>query len=186
MTAIPTRTAHRPDRPSAGDESGVTYTTTVSSPIGPLTLARRGDALTAVRMEEQRHQSGVEPGWLPADDRFGDVIDQLSAYFDGDRTTFDLPTKLDGTEFQRAVWAALCEIPFGETVSYAELARRVGRPDAMRAVGQANGRNPLAVVVPCHRVVAADGTLGGYGGGLARKRWLLDHEGARGRWSDGP
>ncbi len=178
ITTITTMTTTASDT-----EAGVTYTTTVPSPIGPLTLARRDGDLVAVRMQDQRHMAGVEPSWRRDDDRFDGVVGQLAEYFAGTRTGFDVPMELGGTEFQSNVWAALREIPFGETISYAELARRVGRPDAMRAVGQANGRNPLAVVVPCHRVVSADGSLGGYGGGLDRKRWLLDHEGARGRWS---
>ncbi|MBV8462465.1 MAG: methylated-DNA--[protein]-cysteine S-methyltransferase [Acidimicrobiales bacterium] len=163
---------------------GHTITTTVPSPIGPLTLARRDGDLVAVRMEDQRHLSGVEPDWVRDDDGFGDVAEQLRAYFAGERTTFDLATRIEGTPFQADVWEALRDIPFGQTISYAELACRVGRPAAVRAVGQANGRNPLAVVIPCHRVVAADGSLGGYGGGLDRKRWLLDHEGAHDTWSD--
>jgi methylated-DNA-[protein]-cysteine S-methyltransferase len=105
---------------------------------------------------------------------------RLRAYYAGDLDVLaEIPVRFDrGTAFQRAVWRALQGIPVGETISYAELARRVGRPSAFRAVGSANGQNPVAVVVPCHRVIAADGTLGGYGGGLDRKRWLLAHEGA--------
>ncbi len=159
------------------------FTSTVSSPIGPLTLAGTDGELTMLSMLDQRHGTGTGPGWVRDDDRFAQVAGQLDAYFSGDLQTFDVPIRLEGTPFQRAVWSALCSIPFGETISYAELARRVGRASAFRAVGQANGRNPVAIVVPCHRVVAADGTIGGYGGGLDRKRWLLAHEGAEGRWS---
>ncbi len=104
------------------------------------------------------------------------VVAQLQAYFAGELTDFDLPLQMHGTEFQRRVWAALCEIPYGETISYGELARWVGNPKASRAVGLANGRNPVAIVVPCHRVIGADGSLTGYGGGLDRKVWLLEHE----------
>jgi methylated-DNA-[protein]-cysteine S-methyltransferase len=104
------------------------------------------------------------------------VAAQLSDYFAGKRRRFDLPLAPEGTSFQRAVWQALTEIPFGERVSYSAIARRVGRPDAVRAVGAANGANPIAIVIPCHRVVGADGSLTGYGGGLPLKRWLLDHE----------
>jgi methylated-DNA-[protein]-cysteine S-methyltransferase len=160
-----------------------TFTTTVPSPIGPLTLAGRDGALTAVRMQDQRHASGASPGWVRDDDRLAEVGEQLRTYFAGERTAFDVDIRFEGTPFQVAVWSALRDIPYGATISYAELARRVGRPGAFRAVGQANGRNPVAIVVPCHRVVAADGTMGGYGGGLDRKRWLLDHEGAQGSWS---
>lgn len=107
------------------------------------------------------------------------VAGAVRAYFYGDLDAIErLPVRFDhGTPFQQEVWNALCTIPLGETISYAELARRVGRPSAFRAVGSANGQNPIAVVVPCHRVIAADGTIGGYGGGLDRKRWLLAHEG---------
>src|SRR4029079_15469667 len=100
------------------------------------------------------------------------------AYFDGRLREFDVPLSLHGTDFQLRVWHALCEIPFGQTISYAELARRLGKPQAMRAVGAANGRNPVSIIVPCHRVVGSTGSLTGFGGGLPRKRWLLDHEGA--------
>ena len=165
--------------------SPTTYTTTVTSPIGRLTLAWRDGALTGLHMEEQRHAVSADPSWVRDDDRFDDVSEQLRAYFAGQRSDFDVPIRFVGTPFQMEVWSALRDIPFGETISYAELARRVGRPGAFRAVGGANGRNPVAVIVPCHRVVAADGTLGGYGGGLDRKRWLLDLEGASGRWTVG-
>jgi len=108
------------------------------------------------------------------------ILDRVRAFFAGDLAALDdVPVRFDhGTPFQHEVWQALRSIPVGETISYAELARRVGRPTAFRAVGAANGQNPIAVVVPCHRVIAADGTLGGYAGGLDRKRWLLAHEGA--------
>ena len=156
----------------------------MNSPIGPLTIAGTDGEVSTLSMLDQRHGPETGPGWVRDDDRFAAVTEQLDAYFAGDRQEFDVPLRLEGTPFQRAVWSALCTIPFGETISYAELARRVGRASAFRAVGQANGRNPVAIVVPCHRVVAADGTIGGYGGGLDRKRWLLAHEGAKGRWSD--
>ncbi len=109
-------------------------------------------------------------------DAAGDAVSQLAAYFGGTRLGFDLPLAPRGTEFQRKVWAALRRIPPGETLSYGEIAAAVGRPTASRAVGAANGRNPLAIVVPCHRVVGANGQLTGYAGGLDRKRWLLQHE----------
>ena len=147
--------------------------------MGPLTLVAVDGELAGLYMTEQRHRpDGAtfgprEPGALPA------VVEQLDAYFAGERTVFDLPLRLDGTPFQRAVWAALREIPYGETTTYGELARRLGRPSASRAVGMANGRNPVGVIVPCHRVVGAAGDLTGYGGGLDRKRRLLDHERAR-------
>jgi methylated-DNA-[protein]-cysteine S-methyltransferase len=155
-----------------------TVTTTVDSPIGPLTLTGSEGRLTGVQMHEQRHAVPVSEEWVRDDDWFAPVTEQLDAYFAGRLTSFDLSLQLDGTDFQREVWSALREIPYGTTISYGELARRVGRPGASRAVGLANGRNPIAVVVPCHRVIGADGSLTGYGGGLDRKVWLLDHEGA--------
>ena len=156
-----------------------TVFTTVDSPIGPLTLMGREGHLTNLVMHEQAH-AVVPPEGSRRDDRaFDPVTEQLDEYFGGDRIEFDVPLELAGTEFQRAVWAQLCAIPYGETISYGELARRVGNPRASRAVGSANGRNPIAVIVPCHRVIAGDGSLGGYGGGLDRKTTLLDLE--RGR-----
>jgi methylated-DNA-[protein]-cysteine S-methyltransferase len=107
----------------------------------------------------------------------GEAVRQLSEYFAGTRRTFHLPLRLQGTEFQQRVWRELTEIPYGETWSYGQLARRIGNPNASRAVGLANGRNPISILVPCHRVIGADGSLTGYGGGLERKQWLLAHEG---------
>ena len=147
--------------------------TVVPSPIGPLTLQSRGGRLTGLDMEDQAHATAVPPGGVRDDDAFAVVTTQLEEYFGGTRTRFDLPLQLEGTPFQLAVWAELSAIPYGETISYGELARRVGNPKASRAVGLANGRNPVAVIVPCHRVIAADGSLGGYGGGPDRKTLLL-------------
>jgi methylated-DNA-[protein]-cysteine S-methyltransferase len=148
----------------------------VDSPIGPLTLLGRGGRLTNLVMDDQAHAVTPPPDSRRDDDAFAGVADQLAEYFAGDRRDFDLPLELEGTEFQRRVWAQLRAIPYGETISYGELARRVGNPRASRAVGLANGRNPVAVIVPCHRVIAADGGLGGYGGGSERKIHLLDLE----------
>lgn len=147
---------------------------TVESPIGPLTIVAEDGMITGLFMdmpEPDRPALGL-PG-DPRDEPFAAAAAQLSAYFDGRLTTFDLPLSPAGTEFQRTVWARLRAIPYGQTVSYGELARRVGNPAASRAVGLANGRNPIAIVVPCHRVIGADGSLTGYGGGLDRKRFLL-------------
>jgi methylated-DNA-[protein]-cysteine S-methyltransferase len=153
-----------------------TITTSIDSPIGELTLTSDGGSLTGIQMHEQRHLKTI-PSTYRRDDRgLADAVEQLNAYFAGDLRAFDLPLTMHGTEFQRRVWAALCEIPYGETISYGELARWVGNPKASRAVGLANGRNPVAIVVPCHRVIGADGSLTGYGGGLERKVWLLEHE----------
>lgn len=167
-----------PTTPTTGTPT--TLTTTIGSPIGPLTITARGGALTAVHMHEQRHfpsiPASADPA-DPADPSLAPIVAQLEAYFAGELTDFDLPLQLRGTPFQRRVWDALQEIPFGETISYGELARRVGNPKASRAVGLANGRNPIAIVVPCHRVIGADGSLTGYGGGIERKVWLLEHEG---------
>jgi methylated-DNA-[protein]-cysteine S-methyltransferase len=153
-----------------------TLTAIVESPIGPLTLIARDGVLTNVSMYEQRHVSPPPDDAVIDDAYFKDVAAQLDAYFAGELTSFDLEMNLLGTPFQRSVWSQLCEIPYGETISYGELARRVGNPNASRAVGLANGRNPVAIIVPCHRVIGANGSLTGYGGGLERKTWLLDHE----------
>jgi methylated-DNA-[protein]-cysteine S-methyltransferase len=151
-------------------------TTTVDSPIGALILVGSDGHLTGVFMVGQRHLPEPAPDRRRDDAWFVDVADQLAGYFSGDLLTFDIPIRLDGTEFQRRVWSELRGIPYGQTISYGELARRVGSPGAARACGLANGRNPVSVIVPCHRVVGADGRLTGYGGGLERKAWLLDHE----------
>lgn len=152
---------------------------TVDSPLGPLTLAGVGTTLTHLRMAEQTHEPD-RSGWLPADARaFADVVDQLEAYFAGSLTEFDVEIQLDGTEFQRRVWAALRTIPYGETRSYGEIAAQIGSPAASRAVGLANGRNPIGIIVPCHRVIGSGGAMTGYGGGIDRKRALLSLERTR-------
>ena len=159
--------------------SSVTRARTIDTPIGPITLAGDDDALTRLVMHEQRHAPANQNSWPQDPNAFGDVVDQLKAYFAGELHDFDIDMRLDGTEFQQRVWQALREIPYGETISYAQLADRIGAHNAQRAVGAANGKNPVAIIVPCHRVIAADGTLGGYGGGLDRKCFLLALEGAR-------
>jgi methylated-DNA-[protein]-cysteine S-methyltransferase len=153
-------------------------TTSIDSPVGPLTLTAREGVLTRVHMHEQRHAPVDTQEWERDDRAFDEVARQLAAYFNGTLTEFDLPLESEGTDFQRRVWSALREIPYGQTISYGELARFVGKPSASRAVGLANGRNPIGIVIPCHRVIGADGSLTGYGGGLERKRWLLQHEAA--------
>jgi methylated-DNA-[protein]-cysteine S-methyltransferase len=147
------------------------YTTTPSL-IGELLLTSDGSALTRLHMSP----FDVEDSWVRDDEAMQAYVDQLGDYFAGRRRDFDLPLAPSGTEFQRRVWAALREIPYGETGSYLELATRIGNPKSCRAVGLANGRNPIAVIVPCHRVIGADGSLTGYGGGMERKRVLLDLE----------
>ena len=151
-------------------------TTTFDSPIGVLTLTGEDGLLTGLHMDDQRHAPTGSDQWERDDAAFEDVLGQLDAYFSGRITDFDVRLRMGGTEFQRRVWDGLTRIPYGDTWSYAQLAEKVGNPRACRAVGLANGRNPVAVIVPCHRVIGANGTLTGYGGGLDRKRWLLDHE----------
>ena len=143
------------------------------SPVGRLLLAGDEGALRYLLFVDGRHPAGPEPGWQQADEPFREAMRQLDAYFAGELTEFSLPLEPAGTAFQRSVWAALCDIPYGETISYGELARRIGKPQAVRAVGAANGQNPLAIVVPCHRVIGSDGKLTGYGGGLETKEALL-------------
>jgi methylated-DNA-[protein]-cysteine S-methyltransferase len=146
------------------------------SPIGELLAAGSGGALTRLDMRGGRRPVSVPASWERDDGAFADVRGQLGEYFDGTRTRFDLDLRLEGSDFQRLVWNGLLDIPYGETESYGELAERIGCPGAARAVGLANGQNPIAVIVPCHRVIGANGTLTGYGGGLERKRLLLDLE----------
>lgn len=151
----------------------------LQSPIGLLRLRGTAQGLTGLFMENHRHGPEDGDGWKRHDALFVQARTELSDYFAGRRTTFDLPIDRDhlgGTDFQRRVWLELEKIPYGATISYAELARRIGNPAAVRAVGLANGRNPLSIIVPCHRVIGANGSLTGYGGGLERKRWLLELE----------
>jgi methylated-DNA-[protein]-cysteine S-methyltransferase len=155
------------------------YFTEMPSAIGPLTIVGDGDAVTRIHMHDQRHQAPLPPGAVRDDAALAEPRRQLDEYLAGERNAFDLPLRPHGSPFQLAVWEALCQIPYGETISYGELADRVGRPGAARAVGLANGRNPIAIVVPCHRVIGASGSLTGYGGGLERKRFLLELEAGR-------
>ncbi len=145
----------------------------VDTPIGPLGLIASATGLRGVRFNGRR----LRPeGRSPV---LADAARQLHAYFEGELVSFDLPLELEGSDFQQRCWRALATIPYGQTVSYGEQARRLGLgPDAARAVGAANGRNPLPIVLPCHRVIGADGSLTGFGGGLPAKRFLLEHEGA--------
>jgi len=157
----------------------MTITTTrvhvdIESAVGWLRLAESNGALCAVEFLDRR--DAPAHGSVADERACGTARRQLAEYFEGKRRTFDLPLAPDGTAFQRRVWEELCRIPYGDTISYRELAARIGQPTAMRAVGLANGRNPIAIVVPCHRVIGADGSLTGYGGGLDRKRYLLGLE----------
>jgi methylated-DNA-[protein]-cysteine S-methyltransferase len=152
---------------------------TIGSPIGPLTLVAAGSDLCGLYMDAHRHVPATAAFGGPGDPAaapFAAAAAQLTAYFAGELTSFDLPLQPAGTEFQRRVWRALCDIPYGQTVSYGGLAVALGAPSASRAVGLANGRNPISIVVPCHRVIGSDGSLTGYGGGIDRKRFLLDLE----------
>lgn len=156
--------------------------TVVDSPYGPLTLVATDGVLSGLYMVGQRHR--------PAEEAFGErvgagegpfpeVARQLAAYFAGELTVFDVPVRLAGTDFQRSVWEQLVRIPYGETWSYGQLAARLGKPGASRAVGLANGRNPVGIIVPCHRVIGSSGSMTGYGGGVERKVRLLEFESGR-------
>jgi methylated-DNA-[protein]-cysteine S-methyltransferase len=154
------------------------YWTVVDSPVGPLMLASDGRSLVGLHFDAGRAAASYDDARSdPAAWPFALVREQLGEYFAGTRREFELPLDAPGTDFQRRVWSALRGIPFGATRSYGQIARSLGQPGAMRAVGLANGRNPIAIIVPCHRVIGADGSLTGFGGGLPRKRWLLAHEG---------
>jgi len=148
----------------------------IDSPIGELLVTATDDALTGLEMAP--FERPAEPARARANDILEAARSQLNAYFRGRQMTFDLPLAPAGTPFQQGVWQELTRIPLGETISYAQLAERVGRPGHFRAIGSANGRNPISIVIPCHRVIGSGGSLTGYGGGIERKRWLLDHEAA--------
>ncbi|MFD9908979.1 methylated-DNA--[protein]-cysteine S-methyltransferase [Streptomyces sp. NPDC059063] len=150
--------------------------TVIDSPYGPLTLVATDGTLSGLYMTEQRHRPADETFGDRDPDAFGEATAQLAAYFAGELREFDLPLSLDGTPFQRSVWQQLLKIPYGQTRTYGQLADALGNPAASRAVGLANGKNPIGVIVPCHRVVGANGSLTGYGGGLDRKRRLLEFE----------
>ncbi|WP_406863924.1 methylated-DNA--[protein]-cysteine S-methyltransferase [Streptomyces sp. HUAS MG47] len=148
----------------------------VDSPYDALTLVAVDGVLSRIHMTDQRHRPAEETFGAPDPSPFGETMSQLDAYFAGDLKEFTLPLNLIGTEFQLRVWQLLTEIPYGETRTYGELAEALGNPGASRAVGLANGKNPVSIVVPCHRVIGAGGSLTGYGGGLDRKKRLLAFE----------
>lgn len=148
---------------------------TMDSPVGMLTLAGVDGRLRHLRMVDQTYEPPRD-GWESDDDAFDDAAAQLVAYFAGELTAFDLDLDLVGTPFQLKVWKALLTIPYGETRSYGQIAAQISAPNAFRAVGLANGHNPIGIIVPCHRVIGANGSLTGYGGGLPRKKALLDME----------
>jgi methylated-DNA-[protein]-cysteine S-methyltransferase len=153
-----------------------TFYTTIESPIGALMLVGDRGRLRGLHFVEGRRRYEPRAGWVASAEPFEEAARQLAEYFAGTRRAFELTLDAAGTPFQRGVWSALERIPYGETISYAELALRIGNPRAVRAVGLANGSNPIALVVPCHRVIGANGSLVGYGGGLERKTFLLDLE----------
>lgn len=150
-----------------------TYYATMESPLDELTLVGDGQSLRGIFFKKHKGDPLNTSDWEYKPQVFQRAIQQLNEYFQGQRTEFDLELAPQGTEFQKKVWHELGRIPYGKTISYGELARRIDNPKAVRAVGLANGRNPLSIVVPCHRVIGADGKLTGYGGGLERKRTLL-------------
>jgi methylated-DNA-[protein]-cysteine S-methyltransferase len=154
------------------------YFSFYESPVQTLRLVSDGRSLIGLYMLSEKHALAPQPDWVEDDAiaPFSQTKPQLDAYFAGELTTFDIPLTMQGTPFQQQVWQALTTIPYGTTLSYGELAQQLGQPHASRAVGLANGRNPVSIVVPCHRVIGANGKLTGYGGGIERKHWLLTHE----------
>jgi len=148
----------------------------IQSPLGDMLVTRDDDGITGLDLPVSRYPRRVSDEWERDDTAFDDIRTQLAEYFAGDRQDFDLPLNAGGSRFQALVWQALVEIPYGETTSYGKVAVSIGHPDGPGAVGLANGQNPIPIIVPCHRVIGADGSLTGYGGGLSAKRWLLDHE----------
>jgi len=152
--------------------------TYVDSPLGELLLTADDGGLTGLYLPTARYPVTVAPGWTRHDAAFTEARTQLEEYFAGSRREFELRLNARGSAFQRRVWAALVEIEYGETASYGAIAARLGVPEGARAVGLANGQNPISIVVPCHRVIGANGSLTGYGGGLPAKQWLLSHEAA--------
>jgi methylated-DNA-[protein]-cysteine S-methyltransferase len=158
------------------EKMSAVFYTTLESPVGPLLLAGDADALRLVSFESSKHAAPPQADWKQDNAPFAEVVRQLQAYFRGELREFDVPLALQGTEFQRRVWNALRGIPYGETISYLQLAERIGNPRAVRAVGLANGSNPIPIIVPCHRVIGSDGSLTGFGGGISTKKKLLELE----------
>jgi methylated-DNA-[protein]-cysteine S-methyltransferase len=159
------------------------YYSQLDSPIGQLLLVGDELGLRSLYMVDHKHQSPLADSSERNDSAFRPVREQLEAYFAGKLQKFEVALAGEGSAFQKRVWQALLDIPFGETESYGQLARRIGNAKASRAVGLANGRNPISIIVPCHRVIGANGSLTGYGGGVERKKWLLEHEK---RWAQPP
>ena len=151
----------------------MTFYSYFQSPLGPLLLVSSSAALTQINFPNNERASQPEPEWQKDEQRLREVVRQLHAYFSGELESFDVELAPQGTHFQQKVWKELLEIPYGETISYGELARRIGNPNASRAVGLANGSNPIPIIIPCHRVIGSNGKLTGYGGGLPTKEKLL-------------
>ncbi|NKB55407.1 MAG: methylated-DNA--[protein]-cysteine S-methyltransferase [Alphaproteobacteria bacterium] len=156
--------------------SAITHYTYQESPVGPLLIAGAGEVVMLINFPTGSQAQQPRPDWVRDDAMFAEAKVQLTEYFAGARTDFTMPIEMDGTDFQKEVWTALRAVPFGETVGYGELAERIGRPKASRAVGAANHANPLPIVVPCHRVIGSDRSLTGFGGGLETKQTLLEFE----------
>ena len=156
----------------------VIYYSYLDSPRGPILLRGDGQFVTGLFFRHHKYGPELQTDWQHSDTTFAEVREQLTQYFAGERQTFDVPLRLAGTPFQQRVWQELTRIPYGETISYGQLAQRIGRPTATRAVGAANGRNPISIVTPCHRVIGSSGKLTGFAGGLATKAFLLRLEGA--------
>jgi methylated-DNA-[protein]-cysteine S-methyltransferase len=148
----------------------------IESPLGRMFVQGDGEFVMGLFMPQHKGWSGPDESWRQSDATFAVVREQLGEYFAGERREFDVPIKLAGTPFQQRVWQELVRIPFGTTITYGELAERVGKPEASRAVGNANGRNPISILVPCHRVIGSNGKLTGYAGGVDKKKWLLGWE----------
>ena len=159
----------------------MTFTWSMGSPIGVITLCSDRDHIIGLALEEERHPRDRSAAIAGPTAVLLEAERQIQEYFEGARQSFDIPLRPQGTDFQEQVWQQLLAIPFGQTISYLELARRIGNEKAVRAVAMANGRNPIGLIIPCHRVIGSNGDLSGYGGGLARKEYLLKHEGARHR-----
>lgn len=177
MTTLPLDAAAPTAPPAfAAPGAGPTRFTLMPSPVGELLVSGDGWAVTGLWMEPDAHPGPDTTGWVRDDRAFGEVHRQLDAYFAGRLREFDLPLAPAGSRFQRDVWQALLTVPYGSTRTYGAIARQIGRPDRARAVGAANGRNPIPIIIPCHRVIGAGGDLVGYGGGLPRKAWLLSLE----------
>jgi methylated-DNA-[protein]-cysteine S-methyltransferase len=156
--------------------TAATFYTTIDGPLGELFIQGDGQFVTGLYLPQHKGWKGPGDSWRRSDTDFSGVRAQLAEYFAGERRQFDVSLKLVGTPFQQRVWRELLKIPFGATITYAQLARRLGKPAAVRAVGNANARNPISILVPCHRVIGANGNLTGYAGGLIRKKWLLERE----------